>query len=126
MALHARRRAHQGIRASHPATMMTSSLAFGDDGGKTSVGYNICGRTKALLPPNRALILIPTYNEVKNVGRMIDSIALSRIEADVSIIDDYSPDETAQAVECLSASNLWFFSAQSLNSFSRRARLLIT
>ena len=72
--------------------MMTSSLAFGDDAVKTSVGYNICGRTTVLPPPNRALILIPTYNEVKNVGRMIDSIALSGIEADVRIIDDYSPD----------------------------------
>jgi dolichol-phosphate mannosyltransferase len=52
--------------------------------------------------------LIPTYNEVKNVGRMIDSIALSGIEADVLIIDDYSPDGTAQAVECLSAQSLNF------------------
>ena len=34
-------------------------------------------------PPNRAPILIPTYNEVKNVGRVIDSIALSGIEAGV-------------------------------------------
>jgi cellulose synthase/poly-beta-1,6-N-acetylglucosamine synthase-like glycosyltransferase len=108
MALHARRRVHQGIRVSHPATMMTSSPVFGDDAVKTSVGYNICGRTTVLPPPNRALILIPTYNEVKNVGRMIDSIALSGIEADVLIIDDYSPDGTAQAVECLSAQLLNF------------------
>lgn len=34
MALHARRKAHQGIRVSHPATLMTSSLVFGGDAVK--------------------------------------------------------------------------------------------
>jgi len=51
----------------------------------------------------RPVILIPTYNEAKTVGELLGKLAIyreeSRIEFDVIIIDDNSPDMTANLVE---------------------------
>lgn len=56
--------------------MMKSSSVFGDDAVKDVSQLQSLMGDKGFARPNRALILIPTYNEVKNVGRMIDRIAL--------------------------------------------------
>ncbi|MEX2574507.1 MAG: polyprenol monophosphomannose synthase [Balneolaceae bacterium] len=47
---------------------------------------------------NDILIIIPTYNEAHNIGRLIDHIAGLPISCDVLIVDDGSPDGTADKV----------------------------
>jgi len=49
------------------------------------------------------LIMVPTYNESKNVGRLLSEIAVLQVDADLLIVDDNSPDGTGQVVEDLKA-----------------------
>ncbi|MDE5773427.1 MAG: polyprenol monophosphomannose synthase [Muribaculaceae bacterium] len=44
------------------------------------------------------LVIIPTYNEIENISRMIDTVMALPDGFDLLIIDDGSPDGTAQAV----------------------------
>ena len=48
---------------------------------------------------NDSLVIIPTYNEKENVSDIIDAVFAIKIPMDVLIIDDNSPDGTAQIVE---------------------------
>ena len=47
---------------------------------------------------NQALVIIPTYNEIENISAIIDSIFKLPENFDILIIDDNSPDGTADAV----------------------------
>jgi dolichol-phosphate mannosyltransferase len=53
----------------------------------------------------RAMILIPTYNEASTVAELIGALKVFResgeISFDVTVIDDNSPDKTAEIVESL-------------------------
>ncbi len=44
------------------------------------------------------LVITPTYNEVQNVGRMIEALIALPVKADILVIDDASPDGTAEVV----------------------------
>ncbi len=44
------------------------------------------------------LVIIPTYNEIENISRMIDTVMSKVDDFDVLVIDDGSPDGTADAV----------------------------
>ena len=44
-----------------------------------------------------ALVVIPTYNEAQSIGELLTS--LKPLDCDVLVIDDGSPDGTAQKVE---------------------------
>src|SRR5947208_3630017 len=46
-------------------------------------------------------ILIPTYNELKNIENIIRATLECVPDADIHVIDDNSPDGTAQTVEML-------------------------
>jgi dolichol-phosphate mannosyltransferase len=46
-----------------------------------------------------ALVVIPTYNEAESIGEIL--IALKPLDCDVLVIDDGSPDGTAQIVRGL-------------------------
>ena len=54
----------------------------------------------------RAMILIPTYNEASTVVELISALEVLReggvFDFDVTVIDDNSPDKTAEIVESLS------------------------
>ncbi len=52
-----------------------------------------------MLPFNETLIIIPTYNEVDNVGRMIDTLFELYPDVSLMIIEDGSPDGTAKVVK---------------------------
>ena len=43
---------------------------------------------------NKSIVVIPTYNEVESIGSLLDE--LGRLNLDVLVIDDASPDGTAQ------------------------------
>lgn len=50
-------------------------------------------------------VVIPTYDEVDNVVELLDRVIAALPEADVLIVDDNSPDGTADAVDSYAASS---------------------
>jgi dolichol-phosphate mannosyltransferase len=53
----------------------------------------------------RALIIIPTYNERENIARMIETVLAQDRRIEVLVVDDGSPDGTAEIVEGMIARN---------------------
>ena len=51
----------------------------------------------------RVLVVVPTYNEVDNVAKVIEATRASVPDAGILVVDDGSPDGTAERVEELSA-----------------------
>ncbi|MFC1493638.1 polyprenol monophosphomannose synthase [candidate division KSB1 bacterium] len=47
----------------------------------------------------RTLIIIPTYNEINNINRIIDAVLSEGESMEVLIVDDNSPDGTGNAVK---------------------------
>lgn len=47
----------------------------------------------------RGLIIIPTYNELENIGQLLDTIFEQDLGLDVLIVDDNSPDGTAAYIK---------------------------
>ena len=45
------------------------------------------------------LIIIPTYNEIENLDRMIHALMALDHEVDVLVVDDDSPDGTGKAAD---------------------------
>ena len=50
------------------------------------------------LDPHRALVIIPTYNEATNIAPLLDQIVKLDLPLDVLVVDDNSPDGTADRV----------------------------
>lgn len=53
--------------------------------------------------PERALVVVPTYNEIDNIRRLIDSILPQDPRIEVLVVDDGSPDGTGTAVAEIAA-----------------------
>jgi len=49
--------------------------------------------------PERALVIIPTYNERENIARMIDTVLAQDPRLEILVVDDGSPDGTGEIVE---------------------------
>ncbi|MDB5049970.1 MAG: Dolichol-phosphate mannosyltransferase [Fibrobacteres bacterium] len=47
----------------------------------------------------RTLVIIPTYNEIENLPRLLDRIDATQLGLDVMIVDDGSPDGTGEWVK---------------------------
>uniref|UniRef100_A0A832G7Z3 Polyprenol monophosphomannose synthase n=1 Tax=Ignavibacterium album TaxID=591197 RepID=A0A832G7Z3_9BACT len=54
---------------------------------------------------NKVLVIIPTFNELENVRRIIPAVLQQNEAIDVLIVDDNSPDKTGDYVEHLSKEN---------------------
>jgi len=54
---------------------------------------------------NKAIVIIPTYNEKENIHKMVQTILLLPVPYDLLIIDDGSPDGTADIVRSLQPSS---------------------
>lgn len=54
---------------------------------------------------DRALVIIPTYNEKSNIGRLIVEVLEKDYRLDILVIDDASPDGTAEVVKAIVAQN---------------------
>lgn len=54
---------------------------------------------------DRTLIVVPTYNERENVPRLVREILDAAPDADVTLLDDNSPDKTADCAEELFGSD---------------------
>ena len=48
---------------------------------------------------SRRLVIIPTYNEIENIERIIRNVFSQRSSFDILVVDDSSPDQTAAKVE---------------------------
>ena len=55
--------------------------------------------------PERALVVIPTYNERDNISRMIDAVLAKDASLDILVVDDGSPDGTGAVVATISSAN---------------------
>jgi dolichol-phosphate mannosyltransferase len=53
---------------------------------------------------NKAIVIIPTYNEKENIQKMVQTVLLLPVPYDILIIDDGSPDGTADIVRLLQKS----------------------
>jgi dolichol-phosphate mannosyltransferase len=54
----------------------------------------------------KIIVIIPTYNEIENIHRLIDTLLKLQLnQLEVLIVDDNSPDGTGQIVKKLSAEN---------------------
>lgn len=47
----------------------------------------------------KTLVIIPTYNEIENLPKLLDRIEATKLGVDVMIVDDGSPDGTGQWVK---------------------------
>lgn len=52
-----------------------------------------------MLPFNKALLIIPTFNEIDNIDRMLSTLINLYPELNILIIDDGSPDGTSEVVK---------------------------
>jgi dolichol-phosphate mannosyltransferase len=46
----------------------------------------------------RSLVIIPTYNEIENIQRMLETVVALEPHFDLLVVDDGSPDGTAEAI----------------------------
>ncbi|NJD23530.1 MAG: polyprenol monophosphomannose synthase [Melioribacter sp.] len=53
----------------------------------------------------KAIVIIPTYNEIHNIRKLIPELLESYPSLDILIVDDNSPDGTADAVDEMSRNN---------------------
>jgi dolichol-phosphate mannosyltransferase len=55
--------------------------------------------------PDRALVIVPTYNERFNIARLIPAILAQDASLEVLVVDDGSPDGTGAIVDAIAATN---------------------
>ena len=53
----------------------------------------------------RALVIVPTYNERENIERLIETVLAQDSRLEILVVDDGSPDGTGEIVERIGASN---------------------
>ncbi|MBW3533769.1 MAG: polyprenol monophosphomannose synthase [Gemmatimonadetes bacterium] len=58
-------------------------------------------RDRSFGPGARFLVIIPTYNELDNVGRIVPMVLAKDARFDVLVVDDNSPDGTGEAVAAM-------------------------
>ncbi|MFH9296442.1 polyprenol monophosphomannose synthase [Streptomyces sp. NPDC017520] len=65
-----------------------------NDGGQRQFG-----------PLGKVLVIIPTYNEVENIGPIVDRVRTAVPDADILVADDNSPDGTGKAADEIAAAD---------------------
>ena len=56
---------------------------------------------------DKAIIVLPTYNEADNIERMLQTLHKTQPQVHLLVVDDNSPDKTAELVEKLIAQTQW-------------------
>jgi dolichol-phosphate mannosyltransferase len=52
-----------------------------------------------MVDPSKAIIIVPTYNEVENIERLVEGIFAHQRDINILIVDDNSPDGTGKTVK---------------------------
>ncbi len=65
-----------------------------NDGGQRQFG-----------PLGKVLVIIPTYNEVENIGPIVDRVRTAVPDAHILVADDNSPDGTGKAADEIAAAD---------------------
>jgi dolichol-phosphate mannosyltransferase len=60
--------------------------------------HNRSGDDEGALSIQRALVIVPTYNERENIARLVDRVLSQDPRLDILVVDDGSPDGTAGIV----------------------------
>lgn len=55
--------------------------------------------------PEKALVIVPTYNESTNIGRLVDAVLPQHESIEMLIVDDASPDGTGRIADEIAAVN---------------------
>ena len=55
--------------------------------------------------PDRALVIVPTYNERFNIARLIPAVLAQDTGLEMLVVDDASPDGTGAVVDAIAANN---------------------
>ncbi|MBA3804063.1 MAG: glycosyltransferase, partial [Acidimicrobiia bacterium] len=53
----------------------------------------------------RVAVVVPTYNEADNLGRLVDGLRRANVTAQIVVVDDASPDGTGQLADELARSD---------------------
>ncbi|MEO5903267.1 MAG: polyprenol monophosphomannose synthase, partial [Gemmatimonadaceae bacterium] len=54
--------------------------------------------------PDRALVIVPTYNEKENIAKLVSAVLSQDPTIDILVVDDGSPDGTGALVEAIAES----------------------
>jgi dolichol-phosphate mannosyltransferase len=74
--------------------------------GAGELAHAVIATHRSLLPEGeRALVIIPTYNERLNVERIVAQVLAQDPGLDVLVVDDNSPDGTGELVDRMSVEN---------------------
>src|SRR5579884_127219 len=70
-------------------------------------GQEIRTMVEGALPntAERALVIVPTYNERENIARLIETVLAQDARLEILVVDDGSPDGTAEIVDAVIAGN---------------------
>lgn len=55
--------------------------------------------------PDKALVIVPTYNERENIERLIDRVLAQDARLEILVVDDASPDGTGAVVDSIVTAN---------------------
>lgn len=66
-------------------------------------GLSAVAHSRNVCPMNRALVIIPTYDERENVGPISRAVRAACPDADILFVDDNSPDGTGALIDALAA-----------------------
>ena len=55
--------------------------------------------------PSRALVIVPTYNEVENLGSLVEAVLAQPADLSLLVVDDNSPDGTGKLADELAIKN---------------------
>jgi dolichol-phosphate mannosyltransferase len=64
--------------------------------GSNLTSYQLIGKSKV---DAEVGVILPTYREAENISKLIDDVESLQLNASILVIDDSSPDETAQIVQ---------------------------
>ena len=71
---------------------------------RSAAGYALCA-TAFQKDMNNTLIVIATYNERENLPALVQKVRTRRLQADILVVDDNSPDGTGEIAQGLAASD---------------------
>src|SRR3954468_4604753 len=71
----------------------------------TSYAPPVVARDEGALYQERALVIVPTYNERENIARLIETVLAQDHRLETLVVDDGSPDGTGEIVDAIVANN---------------------